>query len=187
MKELFVMGDNYMVTLNKIWISTIPEFRAILARDKGGPTDGSGRFKKQATREFTYIYHTFDFRSPFEEYKEEDRKAEIELITGVTDKDIENDPDLQAAIARYKQMVENCSQNLRGLRIMKRSVEKMWDSFEEAETYDIEQTKTIQASITNMPKTIEAVKKLEEIVKQEMEGDTGLRGDAEKGFDEDPD
>jgi hypothetical protein len=185
MIELFSMGDNYMVTLNKEWISTIPEFRAILARDKGGPTDGSGRFKKQATREFTYIFHTYDFRSPFENYSVEDRKLEVETMTGMTAADSEKDEVLLEAIERYKQFLSNCSKTLRGVRSMKRAIDAMWDHFDTVD-YEVADMIKIQASITNMPKTLEALKKLEEQVKQEMDGDTGMRGDAEKGHEEDP-
>lgn len=186
MIELFTMGDNYMVTLNKEWISTIPEFRALLARDKGGPTDGSGRFKKQATREFTYIFHLYDFRSPFEKYKEEERIHDVEEMTGVTQKIVDNDPALQDAIVRYKKFVANCSKSIRGLRSLERVIDVMWDSFDSMDPETIDVTKT-QANITNMPKTLEAMKKLEDLVKQEIEGDTGMRGDAEKGHEEDPD
>lgn len=185
MTELFTLGDNYMVTLNKTWISTIPEFRAILARDKGGPTDGSGRFKKQATREFTYIFHMYDFRSPFENYKAEERVSEVEEMTGITAGDVEKDEALQAAIARYKDLLDNCSPTLRGLRTLKSAVDKMWDYFEDVD-YAVADIKKVQDSINNMPKTQETIKKLEDLVKMEMAGDTGMRGDAEKGVEEDP-
>lgn len=194
MIKLFELGENYMVTLNKEWISTIPEFRRLLARDKGGPGDGSGRFKKQATREFTYIFHLYDFHSPFENYPEADRIGQVEILTGICPKDVANDPDMMLAIERYKDLLANSSPTLRGLRSMKRAVDEMWNFFD---TVNYNRTddhgkpmysvKTVQDSITNMPKTMESVKKLEELVKQEMDGDTGMRGDAEKGYEEDPD
>ena len=133
MIELFELGENYTVVLNKPGIYTIPEFKLLLNRDKGGVGDATGRFKKKAIRELTYIYHMYDFRSPFENYKDDERVSEIEAMTQITQKDVDEDPELQDAIKRYKQMVDNCSVMLRGLRIMKRSTDKMWASFDTKE------------------------------------------------------
>jgi len=193
MIKLFEMGDNYMVSLNKEWISTIPEFRRLLARDKGGPGDGSGKYKKQATREFTYIFHMYDFRSPFENYAEKEREDEALAISGLTKAKVNSDKDLWAAIEKYQERLANSSKTLQGLRSMKYAIDKMYDYLETIDFTErdekgalVNNPKTIQAIIKDMPSVSKSLNELEELVKQEMEGEVGLRGDAEKGYDEDP-
>jgi hypothetical protein len=75
LKELFVLNpETQMVELNKPWLSTIKEFKVLLRRDKGN-SNGKERKKLQAEKEFTFIYHLVDYRSPFADYTESDRLA----------------------------------------------------------------------------------------------------------------
>lgn len=194
MIKLFELGENGMVSLNKVWISLIPEFKKILNRDRGSDGDSHGRYKKQATKEFTYMFLLYDFHSPYENYTETDRIEAVEGITGLNPKIADKDEELGAAIDKYKEMLDNCSPALRGLRTMKKAADKMYDYFDSIDYREIDMNgklvhdvKKVQESITKMPYMNEAIKKQEAIVKQELEGDTGLRGDQEKGYDEDPD
>lgn len=193
MVELFEMGDNYMVELNKKWISTVPELRRLLARDKGGAGDGSGKYKKQAQREFTYIFHMYDFRSPLENYKPKDREVEALKMSELTKGKVQSDGDLWEAIKRYQELLNNCSKSLQTYRILKDSTDdlveyiKSMDLTERTETGGkVHSPKEKQDAINGMLKTMETLVKLEEMVRQELSGDSGLRGDAEKGYDEDP-
>lgn len=194
MIQLFELGDNNMVSLNKVWISTIPQFRRLLARDKGGPGDGSGKYKKQATREFTYIYHLCDFHSPIENKPQKERKRLALEFAGLEEVKVDNDPDLQEAIDLYRDLLGDSSVSLQTYRAMKRTRQAMDASLE---TRDYEKTdvngrlvydmKKDQESIINMPKVLAALNEMEEKVKQEMMDTFEMRGDAEKGFEEDPD
>lgn len=193
---LFELGENNMVSLNKVWISTIPQFRRLLARDKGGPGDGSGKYKKQATREFTYMYHLLDFHSPLENYRKDKRKEMALEFAGLIGKetDIENDPDLQDAIELYKELLANSSTSLQTLRAMKFARGAM-DEY--LETIDftkknekgdlIHSVKQVQDNIIGMPKAQAALDEMEDKVKREMLDTFEMRGGAEKGVAEDPD
>lgn len=193
---LFELGDNSMVTLNKNWISTVPQFRRLLARDKGGPGDGSGKYKKQATREFTYIFHLLDFHSPLENYGKEARKTMALEFAGMPDKEteIDNDADLQDAIEMYKELLENSSTSLQTLRAMK-TARKAMDEYLEAVDFKkvndrgdlIHSVQQVQNNIIGMPKAQAALDEMEEKVKREMLDTFEMRGGAQKGVGEDPD
>ncbi len=193
---LFELGDNNMVSLNKTWISTIPQFRRLLARDKGGPGDGSGKYKKQATREFTYMFHLLDFHSPLENYPKSKRKLMALEFAGMADKetDVDNDPDLQDAIELYKELLANSSTSLQTLRAMKHARSAMDEyleniDFNARDSQDklVHSVKQVQDNIIGMPKAQAALDEMEEKVKQEMLDTFEMRGGAEKGVAEDPD
>jgi hypothetical protein len=191
---LFEVGDNNMATLNKPWITLIPEFRRLLARDKGGPGDGSGKYKKQATREFTYIFHLLDFHSPLENYPKEERKKLALEFADLKATDVDNDPDFQDALARYKDLLDNCSTSLQTLRAMRNARQAMntyLDSVDFTEKGDkgvlVHSVKQVQDNIIGMPKAQAALDEMEEKVKQEMMDTFEMRGGAEKGAEEDPD
>lgn len=194
MIKLFEIGENNMVQLNKEWISLIPEFRKLLARDKGGPGDGSGKYKKQATREFTYIFMMYDFRSPYENFKHEEREAEALRCSELTKGRVESDGDLWAAIRVYQKLLDNSSKILQSYRKMKGTVDHVSDYLETVDLNErtdtgskVHSIKEVQDAIKNQPTTIKALAEMEEAVKQELEDGSGLRGDATKGYDEDPD
>lgn len=43
-KELFILNtETFTVEINKIWISTIKEFKKLIIRDKGSEGDSDGR------------------------------------------------------------------------------------------------------------------------------------------------
>lgn len=193
---LFELGDNQMVTLNKHWISTIPQFRLLLARDKGGPGDGSGKYKKQATREFTYIFHLLDFHSPLENYPKSKRKQMALEFAGLADKEtkIDNDEELQDAIALYEELLNNSSTSLQTLRSMKRAKLSMNDYLETVDFTEkgdkgqlVHSVAQVQANIIGMPKAQAALDEMEDKVRQEMLDTFEMRGGAEKGVEEDPD
>lgn len=195
MIKLFEIGENNMVSLNKVWISTVPAFRALLARDKGGPGDGSGKYKKKATREFTYIYHLVDFHSPLEEYPKAERIQMALDWAGLNDKysELEADKEFQHALWTYESMLANSSKSLQQLRAMKKAVDAMNLFLEEVNftsvdnngkmVYDI---KKVNDVIIAMPKIQAALEEMEFKVKTEMLDNVEMRGGAEKGVEEDP-
>jgi len=197
MIKLFELGDNNMATLNKPWISLIPEFRALLARDKGGPGDGSGKYKKKATREFTFIYLMYDFHSPYEEEPDDIRLTHSLAGAGIElDKwegDYKKDSEFLSAVAKYKEMLANSSVSLRGLRAMKNATHAMYAHLETVDfteetnagglKYDI---KKVQEAIRLMPKQEEALAEMESKVKAQINDTTDMWGDSTKGYSEDP-
>lgn len=194
MIKLFELGENSMVNLNKDWISMIPEFRRLLARDKGGPGDGSGKYKKQATRELTYIFLRYDFHSPIENWKDEEREEEALRCSGIERGKMESDGDLWEAIRMYQKLLDESSPTLRVYRELKDSVDDLSSYIHNMNLYERTDTgqkvhapKEKQDAINGMLKTMKTLKDLEDVVKQELTDGTGLRGEATKGEDEDPD
>lgn len=194
MIKLFEIGDNNMVTLNKEWIGLIPEFRRLLARDKGGPQDGSGRYKKQAMREFTYIFLMYDFRSPLENFSDIEREKEALRMSELTKGKVESDGDIWDAIRMYKKLLEKVSPTLSTWRKMKTTVQTLEDYLENVDLNDrtdtgakVHSIKEIQDGIKGMPSTHKSLIEMEDQVRKEMMDDSGLRGGATKGGDEDPD
>ena len=185
-----------MVTLNKEWLSTVPQFRRLLARDKGGVGDGSGKYKKQATREFTYIFHLLDFHSPLENYPKDKRKQmalEFADLKG-KERDVDNDDELQDAIEIYQELLDNSSTSLQTFRAMKNArnaMDNYLNTVDFTERGDkgilVHSVKQVQDNIIGMPKAQAALDEMEEKVKQEMMDTFEMRGGAEKGYSEDPD
>jgi hypothetical protein len=195
MIKLFEIGDNNMVTLNKPWISLIPEFRVLLARDKGQPGE-SGRAKHKATREFTFMYLMYDFHSPYENEPEE-RRLELSLDSAqLTDKwaGYANDVEFHTAVEKYTDMLANSSKTLQRLRSFKAAMDAQ-DTFLLSIDYNerningglVHNIKTSQDAMVNIPKLMTAFTELENKVKAEMNDSTDMRGGAEKGIEEDPD
>ena len=194
MTELFDIGENNMATLNKVWLTMIPEFRRLLARDKGGPGDGSGKYKKQAQREFTFIYLMYDFRSPYENWATHLREEQSLKDAGIERGRMMSDGDLWAAISKYKKLLDEASISLKSYRKHKNSAEDLDNYIEHMDLTERTQggakvysVKEKQEAINGMPKVHETLRKWEQSVKEELSGETGLRGEAEKGEDEDPD
>lgn len=194
---LFELGENQMVTLNKEWISTIPQFRRLLARDKGGPGDGSGKYKKQATREFTYMFHLLDFHSPLENYPKEKRKKMALEFADLKGKEnsVDNDTELQDAIELYEDLLNNSSVSLQTLRAMRKARHSMNDYLENVDFTEkdkktgqlVHSVKAVNDNIIGMPKSQAALDEMEDKVRQEMMDTFEMRGGAEKGYSEDPD
>lgn len=186
MIKLFELGDNYLVDLNKDWISTITEFKEILKRDRGSKGDVQGRAKLQATKEFLYIYHMVDFRSPYENFPVSERKERALADSGISEEEA-TDELLLTALTKYKLLLENSSPTLRLLRAVKTSMlplEQYFETFSPVEPSDI---KDHIANIKNMPALQKALVEFEDQVKLESLDEGAIRGQAEKGWKEDPD
>ena len=189
MIKLFEVGESNMATLNKEWISMIPEFKRLLTRDKG-----TGKYKTEAQRDFTYIFLRYDFMSPFENYKETDREVEALKCSGMERGKMEADGDLWDAIRMYQRLQNESSVALQTYRDLKTSVEDLREYIRDMNLHERTETgakvhspKEKQDAINGMPKTILTLQEMENTVRAELEGNTGLRGDATKGQDEDPD
>lgn len=204
----------FLVELDKEWISTIKEFKALIVRDKGVKGDTQARKKLQAQREFTFIYHFCDYRSQFWNYSEKDRyvkalkNAELDVKLDIT-----KDKELQEAVEVYKALQETPALELLtelkdGLHTAKKVVKKIREDLEaklEAADFDtleaemrngkavmvdpVEKITTRLQALMNignaLPKTLTTIKDLEEDVKKELQDSPVLRGGARKGTRED--
>lgn len=100
--KLFELGEDFLVKLDQTWISTIKEFKVLLARDRGTKGDVQARKKLQAQKEFTFIFNYCDYRSKCINYSERDRlKAAIKNSELGPDFNLNKDPELLAAVECY--------------------------------------------------------------------------------------
>ncbi len=212
--QLFKIDSRtHLAEINKEWISTIKEFRAILKRDKGSEGDSEGRAKLQATREFTFIFHYCDYGSKYVNYSEKDKRVNALRNANLpTDTDIEKDRELMSAIEVYKVLQYTPSLKLlnelkEGMHTSYLVVKKIrealntkletidlnvFDEDEEEGSKKVDPVKRITAMLESLvkisntlPVTLTTLEELEEKVKKELSDDTGIRGDREKGEKED--
>lgn len=207
--ELFKLNEDYLVDLNREWISTIPEFNKIIRRDRGSEGDSDGRRKLQARKEFTYIYHTCDYRSQYENYTSSEKIYEAKRNAELPD-DFVPDPDLQEAINKYLELRD--TESIRTVRTLKQSlvvtrkilstlVNRLQELIVEIPHADtdnedgnviaisneiIEIHTKISKILTELPKMTRAIADLESVIKKELSDDETLRADSMKGVEEDP-
>lgn len=83
LNDLFVLGDDFLVILNRDWISTHQDLHVLIARDKGSEGDYRGDKKLQARREFTFIYHFAGYRSKYRKYEDGERERIAKAESGL--------------------------------------------------------------------------------------------------------
>lgn len=143
--RLFELDENKEVLLNKPWINVIPEFKALLTRDKGSKGDYRGEKKLRAIKEFTYIYFFIDFSSPIRDWEDEERKKEALYYAQLEAGDI--DDLVLTAQDKYFQLQLEASRPLRTLKALYKGLHAMDSYFE-----DIDFTKTDkQGKLLNSP------------------------------------
>ena len=189
-KELFKLDDEFLVEINKEWISTIPEFKKIITDDKGSKGDTQARKKLHATKVFTFIYHYCDFQSQFSDFEEDARRDESLYNAGLTEEDVNTT--VEIAIDKYKKLQE--TRVLKLLAASNGAIDKLGQYFEDIDfslmdasgkfVYD---PKSIMASITNLDKVYGGLKDLESRVKKELKETARVRGDAILNEMENPD
>lgn len=205
-----------MVRLDKEWISTIKEFKVILKRDKGVPTQGAGRVKHQAMKEFTFIYHYCDYRSQFVDYSDSERlKESIRNAELPTDFVLFNDAALTEAVKTYLALQDNVS--LRYLNELKETlhtgrkvIQKIRKSLEnKLDNMDIDEMQEVEGErgrkikvdpieelarrldivmnfATKIPAQLERLKLLEIQAQKELAGARSIKGDSPMGYNEEP-
>lgn len=188
-KQLFKLNSNYMVELNKEWISTIPEFAKIIKDDRGSKGDTQARKKLHATKVFTFIYHYCDYQSQFSDYDEDERRKEALYNAGLEESNIT--VTVEIAIEKYKKL-----QSTRILRLLEASnsaIDKLSQYFNDIDFSLVDASnklqydpKSVMASIQNLDKVYGGLKDLEARVKKELKEVARVRGDVELNEMEDP-
>jgi len=188
--KLFEIDENNEVKLNKPWILLIPEFEAILKKDKGSKGDSGGRLKRQARKEFTYIYFFNDFNSPIRDWEDVERHKEAMYYAGIT----EVDDIVAIASKKYEELAMKAARSLRTYRALLKMLDAMDSYFE---NLDMTKTSTrtgelvnspdkVAATVQKMDKMYDSIKSFARRVEEELkEGGTGIRGTAIKGENED--
>ena len=186
--NLFKYEDNKIVV--DVELRLIPEFRKLIAKDKD-------RFKKDALKEFAFIYFMYDYKSPYAVYSEEERfervKKECEL-----EKEWKVDKTLQEAIDKYLELLETPTvKSLKSLReslltsskvidVLRKTIEKKVLQDEEIADDNIEEAVTLLDKLlklgSSLPTTINSLQQLEEKVKAEQSLDKKIRGGGNVNF-----
>lgn len=171
-------------------LKLIPEFKALLTRDRT-------KDKKEALKEFSYIYFIHDHKSPYYIYPEDERRLRVSTDTGLG-KDYKPDEKVQAAVAKYLELsktptLKSLTSIREGLLTSSRLIDSLRERIDAAlADPDLEDIDPVVRSVTRMleiseklPKAIENITTLEEKVRKEESNDTRIKGGGKKGLFED--
>jgi hypothetical protein len=184
--KLLDVSPDYKVLLNKDWLLTIPVFKKLIHRDKGSIGDVDGRKKYKAIKEFTYIYHLTDPRSPLENYEPFERIQKSLQYAELKEKDI--DADILAAQTEYEELLANSVPTLELLRAAKASKSQLITYFRTIDFSDRDAKGGMVHSPMQHIKNISGLKQLhkdliefESLVYAELKDNMGVRGKTELG------
>jgi hypothetical protein len=185
--ELFTMQD-YELELNKPEILLVKEFADLWETNRNkGAGDNRGYEKKRAFKEFSFIYLVYDWKSPYSEYSDQEKREAAQLDSTLTNKQLEDDKFI-AACRKYQEMQD--SRILKLLRSAYRATDELRIYFDNIDLQErdpetgkpIYAAKDLIASISALGKTVEGLEQLEYMVKKEKEKERGLRGGQEAGM-----
>ena len=181
--------ENFKVVVDTE-LKLIPEFKALITRDRTSD-------KKQALKEFGYIYFNYDHKSPYYIYPEDERHLRVSTDTGLGD-DYQPDDKVKIAIKKYLELsrtptVKSLASIREGLLTSSRLIDSLRQRIDDALTDpDLEDIDPVVRSVTRMleiseklPKAIENITTLEEKIKKEESNDTRIKGGGKKGMFED--
>ena len=162
----------------------IPEFKKIWERDKK-------KDKEKAIKEFSYIYFSTDFKSPYVQ------SADAGLAEKVVAKDFMKDPkykpdkEIVAAIGKYVELQETPS-----MRLLKASLKTISNLTSYLETLNLHERdkndrplykpNDVTSALKAIGPVIESLNKVKEQVEREVAQSATLRGQRIKGNREDP-
>jgi len=180
--RFFEVDDEKQVSLNKAWIHMIPEFKALLTRDKGSKGDYRGDKKLKATAEFTYIYFFTDFSSPIRDWEDAERRKEALYYAGLTEDQIDNE--VLVANEKYFQLQLAASRPLRTLKALYKGMDAMDTYFEAIDFSKVDKQGKMLNSPTDfvnnaakLNKMYDEVRNFEKRVEEDMrEASGGIRG-----------
>jgi exonuclease VII small subunit len=182
-KDLFVIGDNYQVKLDT-WMALEKPFHTLMKRDRDKRT--SGRPKGGSIAEFTYIYHMYSIRSVYENFSPEERKKQAKIQAGL-EEDWEPDDKVQEAIDHFALLQSRISPIIGIASKAKKSLHQLEKYLDNVDLEVPDALKEYLDAMTKLPKLMDTVDNLEKKVKECLNVNDGIRGNAEKGHDEDPD
>lgn len=189
MLKLFMYdNDTNRVVVNEPDILLIKEFAELWNNDRNkNSEDKTGTKKQRAYKELQYIYLAIDWRSPYNQFTNQEKHEEALRDSGLTEAQFD-DEIFRAACRKYQELQEK---SIIGslLQSQYNTIQKMKIHYD---NLDLEQTdsegrpiykpKDILAEIAATAKAIDGIRALEEQWKKEQEVEASLRGDAEAGF-----
>ena len=162
----------------------IPEFKEIWERDKT-------KDKEEAVKEFSYIYFSTDFKSPYVQSADAGLAAKVVAKDFMKDPKYKPDKTIDAAIAKYVELQETPSMRL--LKASLKTVSNLTNYLEtvnlhERDKHDkpIYKPSDVTSALKAIGPVIESLNKVKEQVEREVAQSATLRGRRIKGNREDP-
>ncbi len=192
MQDLFLYDNaTGSLRINEYGILLIKEFKTLWDPERNKcKEDPKGLKRLRAWKEFKYIWLMIDWKSPYQQYLEQERHLAALEDSGLTD-DEWNDPDFRAACRKYQE-IKDSSRILSLIKTAYRTLEKMRVSldnidFEERDNNlkPIFKPKDVLADIASIGTMADKLKELELSYKKDLLTTTSKnRGDVEEGFDD---
>lgn len=192
MQDLFLYDNaTGSLRINEYGILLIKEFNTLWDPERNKcKEDPKGLKRLRAWKEFKYIWLMIDWKSPYQQYLEQERHLAALEDSGLTD-DEWNDPDFRAACRKYQE-IKDSSRILSLIKTAYRTLEKMRVSldnidFEERDNNlkPIFKPKDVLADIASIGTMADKLKELELSYKKDLLTTTSKnRGDVEEGFDD---
>lgn len=181
-------NDANRVVVNEPDILLIKEFAELWNNDRNkNSEDKTGNKRLRAFKELQYIYLAIDWRSPYNQYTNQEKHEQALIDSGLSEAQF-NDEIFRAACRKYQELQEK---SIIGslLQSQYNTIQKMkihYDNLNleqtDSEGRPIYKPKDILAEIAATAKAIDGIRALEEQWKKEQEVEASLRGDAEAGF-----
>lgn len=185
--ELFRFNNN-TIELYKPEVLLVKEFGDLLEPKRNKcKEDPKGEQALRAFNEFAYIYLVYDWKSPYSEMSERDRKEAAMYDSGLTEEQLK-DPLFLMACEKYRKLQDS--------RIM-RLLNAAYTACDELEhfykTVDLQERdlvtgkpiighKDVSASVANLGKVVASLNLLVEQVKKEQQKNSDIRGDVTPGL-----
>ncbi len=192
MQDLFLYDNaTGSLRINEYGILLVKEFKTLWDPERNKcKEDPKGLKRLRAWKEFKYIWLMIDWKSPYQQYLEQERHLAALEDSGLTD-DEWNDPDFRAACRKYQE-IKDSSRILSLIKTAYRTLEKMRVSldnidFEERDNNlkPIFKPKDVLADIASIGTMADKLKELELSYKKDLLTTTSKnRGDVEEGFDD---
>lgn len=183
---------NNKIELNLPEILLVKEFADLMKSDRNiCKTDPKGNYGLRAFREFTYIWLALDWKSPYNDYSEQERHKEALIDSGLTEKEF-NNPEFRAACRKYRNIQEE-NRSIKLLKAAQTTVDKFIEYFNNVDPEErdpatgkpIFKVKDLITEISNLSKVHEELKILEGMVKADLSQVTNIRGGAVEGYEPD--
>lgn len=168
--------------LNEPEILLVKEFKELFNRDKS-------KSKDRAWAELTYIYLAIDWKSPYNQYTEQEKHEEALSDSGLTESQF-NDPIFRAACRKYRAL-QDSNKSIKLLESAKRAADQFIDYFDtivdlnerDVNGKPIFQAEKVMKEMSQLHKVHEELVTLEEQVKKELTEQSTIRAGIEEGFD----
>jgi len=158
----------------------IPEFKALIRRDRGSPGDSQGKKKQKAAREFAYIYHICSHESPYRSYEGEYREEKVRTDVFHDMPEWRADKDVKAAKDKYEELTDTELTML--LKGATSAVNKLRGYFETVDFTALDEqgrpiytAKDVVSNLSNLGKVVEGLERLKEQVEKEELGNSANR------------